>query len=271
MVTDAPAPRGLPKDTPLVSLSSVGKEPPKSPRNQRPEDKSKTDVQPVMPPPAVPSQTASAQELRETAKQSSTRLSTKGPEDKPSRPTVDTRVQNGSGAPSPKQRSSSPSSRPGTRNSSSDSRSSRRKPTEPGDDKKGKERDSRENVRRDSVTHIRPAARDKDGDKERERDRSERGRDRHDRERDRDREPREREKDRDRERDRDRGGDSRDRHRRGDEKDRERKDRDGNRSGAPSSDSTRTGRAEDNLKRRRDEDDVRRCSWRTSMLLTTSR
>ncbi|KAF9045967.1 hypothetical protein BDZ89DRAFT_1155277 [Hymenopellis radicata] len=254
MVTDIPPTRGLPRDTPPVpvSLSSVGKEPPKSPRNQRPEDKSKTDVQPVMPPPAVPSQTASAQELRETAKQSSTRLSTKGPKTSlhvppstlVSQMALAHHLRNsalllplvGLGRETPA-------------------------PTVAAADI-GKERDPRENVRRDSVTHIRPAARDKDGDKERERDRNERGRDRHDRERDRDREPREREKDRDRERDR--GGDSRDRHRRGDEKDRERKDRDGNRSGAPSSDSTRTGRAEDNLKRRRDEDDLDRSSKRSS-------
>jgi THO complex subunit 2 len=221
------------------SLAGV---PPQSPRNYRPsEEKSRSDIVPTMPPPAIPSQTPSAQELRETAK-----LSISRPEKSES-----LRNPNGSGAPSPRIRSPSPSSRPGTRNASSESRASGgRSRSDRGNDGDREERrsdrenrqDSRDHAatlgRRDSITHNRSERsgrertsrdmdKDKDGDREKERDR---GRDRHgDREKERDRD-RDIDRVRDRERDRDRDRD-RDRHRR-DDKDRDRdsrKERDPNR------------------------------------------
>lgn len=229
------------RDSPIhVSPSTNG--PPQSPRNHRPgEEKSRPDIIPAMPPPIIPSQTPSAQELRETAKLTISR---------PERP--EARNPNGSRAPSPLNRSPSPASRPGTRNASSESRASGgRSRSDRGNDGDREERRSdRENRqesrdhaatlgRRDSITHNRsersgrerPSARDmdKDGDRDKERDR---GRDRHgdrEKERDRDRDlDRARDRDRDRERDRDR-----DRHRR-DDKDRDRdrdsrKERDPNR------------------------------------------
>lgn len=186
-----------------------------------------------MPPPSVPSQTLSAQELRETAKQSvrTDKLDA-------------VRGVGSSGAPSPRVRSPSPTSRPGTRNHSSESRASGgRSRSERGNfegdrDERRLERESRQDLRehatgpsrRDSVTHIRSersgreriSARemDKDGDRDKERDRP---RDRHDRDKDRERDRDSDRRDRERERDRDRDRD-RDRHRR-DDKDRDR-DRD---------------------------------------------
>ncbi|KAG7448931.1 uncharacterized protein BT62DRAFT_653210 [Guyanagaster necrorhizus] len=267
---------------------ALGKEPPQSPRSHRAGDDkiNKPEAQPTMPPPSVPSQTLSAQELRETAKQSILR-SEKNTDDRNVRPAVESRSRNGSAAPSPRHRSISPPSGPGTRNSSADSRTSRtrsdRRPAD-GDEKKI-ERESREArepgppTRRDSITHTRSerAVRertstrdsDKDGEREKDRDRErDRGRDRHERERDKDRDrdrgDRERERDRDRDRERDR-----DRHRRGGEdkeRDRERKDRDSNTRGpnatAPApSETTRPGRSQndDNLgKRRRGEEEAER-------------
>lgn len=262
---------------------ALGKEPPQSPRSHRAGDDkvNKIDTQPTMPPPSVPSQTPSALELRETAKQSRA-------EDRNARPVVESRSRNGSAAPSPRHRSTSPPSGPGTRNSSADSRTSRtrsdRRP--PDGDEKKVDRESRETrepgppTRRDSITHTRSerAGRertstresDKDGEREKDRDRErDRGRDRHERERDKDRDrdrgERDRERGRDRDRDRER---DRDRHRRGGddkERDRERKERDSHNRGpsatVPSpSETTRPGRSqtEENLgKRRRGEEEVR--------------
>nr|GAT53854.1 predicted protein [Mycena chlorophos] len=121
-----------------------------------------------MPPPAAPSQTQSAQELRETAKQSM------GKKDD------DKRTQNGSRASSPRRRSPSPSSRPGTRNHSSERRANRESA---GEDKPRTEHASAL-TRRDSLTHR---ARDRD---ERDKDR------RHERDRrdDRERDPRDRDR-----------------------------------------------------------------------------
>ncbi|KAH0587189.1 hypothetical protein H2248_005998 [Termitomyces sp. 'cryptogamus'] len=201
-----------------------------------PQPTSPADGAPAMPPPSVPSQTPSAQELRETAKQS---IRTEK---------LDA-VRSGSGIPSPRIRSQSPISRPGTRNHSSESRASGgRSRSERGNiegdrDERRLERESRQDPRehpaasrRDSVTHTRSERSgrertsvremDKDGDRDKERDRP---RDRHDRdkdrERDRDSDRRDRERDRDRDRDRDRHRrDDKDRER---ERDREnRKDRD---------------------------------------------
>ncbi|KAF9468910.1 transcription factor/nuclear export subunit protein 2-domain-containing protein [Collybia nuda] len=218
------------RDAP-IHVSAGG--PPHSPRNHRPaEEKSRLDIIPAMPPPIIPSQTPSAQELRETAKMTISR---------PEKP--EARNSNGSGAPSPRNRSPSPSSRPGTRNASSESRASGgRSRSDRGNDGDREERrsdresrqESRDHAatlgRRDSITHNRSERSgrerlsgrdmDKDGDREKERDR---GRDRHgDREKDRDRD-RDLDRVRDRERDRDRDRD-RDRHRR-DDRDRDR-DRD---------------------------------------------
>ena len=238
-----------PAQGPSNTHGTLGKEPPKSPRSHRPvDDKApRADPNPVMPPPSVPSQTLSAQELRETAKQSIGRPPDKG-EDKGVRSTNETRNQNGSADPSPtsRRRSASPLSRPGTRNPSAESRASggqarSDRGNADGDDKRS-DRESRQEARdhgatlgrRDSLTHNRSdrggrdrTDKDKEGEKDRER---ERGRDRHgdrdrDKERDRDRD-RERDRDRDRERDRDRDRDrerDRDRHRRDDKE----RDRDG--------------------------------------------
>ncbi|KAL0063115.1 THO2 plays a role in transcriptional elongation [Marasmius tenuissimus] len=228
--------------TSLKETTGTGAQPPQSPRGARRNDDNRappTEPTATMPPPVVPSQTSSANELRETAKQTVQNRQDKINEERDrerSRPANDARSQNGSAAPSPRVRSPSPSTRPGTRNHSVDSRASggrtrSDRANAEGDDKRTSERESRSEssrdhapIRRDSVTHSRSdRARDRDSerDKDREsrRDRhGDRERDRGDRERERDRE---RDKDRDRERDRDRHGD---RHRR-DDKDRDRESR----------------------------------------------
>lgn len=186
----------------------------------------RTENIPVMPPPAVPSQTASAQELRETAKQ------TMGRSDRP-----ELRNQNGAVEHSSRPRSSSPLSHPGTRNHSNDSRTSGGKDmtdVDRGADDRRSEREGRhENresnnlSRRDSLTHTRTERRDRgwDGEKDKDNERDkDRGRDRHsERERDKERDRDHRERDREREREREREKD-RDRHRR-DDKDRDRDSR----------------------------------------------
>ncbi|GJE84409.1 THO complex subunit 2 [Phanerochaete sordida] len=186
----------------------------------------------TMPPPVNPSQTSSAHELRETAKQ--TRPLTDKPEEKPARPPpVEPRGQQAPpSAPAPRRRSPSPSSRPGTRNPSVESRASGgRSRGATGDSERSDEkrdRDTRHESRRD-VHRSSRSAREGDREKEPDRERRDRHGDRErprDRERDRDRE-RERDGHRDRERERDRHRDSdreRDRHRR-DEKDRDRESR----------------------------------------------
>ncbi|PIL37228.1 hypothetical protein GSI_00921 [Ganoderma sinense ZZ0214-1] len=194
-------------------------------KGQRPE------TQQTMPPPSEPSQKLSAQELRETAKQSRV--------DKNDIP-LPTEPRSQAPAPSPRRRSPSPTSRPGTRNPSSESRASGDRRSARGDkpDEKRSEREARqegrEPSRRESARSERRAAREdreKDGERDRDRGRDRHGeRDRRDRDRERDRDEkrdRERERDRDghreRERERDRDRD-RDRHRR-DEKDRDRESR----------------------------------------------
>nr|VWP00540.1 Palmitoyltransferase AKR1 (EC (Ankyrin repeat-containing protein AKR1) [Ganoderma boninense] len=190
------------------------------------------ETQQTMPPPSEPSQTLSAQELRETAKQSRV--------DKNDIP-LPTEPRSQVPVPSPRRRSPSPMSRPGTRNPSSESRASGDRRSARGDksDEKRSERETRQEgrdpSRRESARERRAPREDREKDGERDRDR---GRDRHgerdrrdrdrDRERDRDeKRDRERERDRDghreRERERDRDRD-RDRHRR-DEKDRDRESR----------------------------------------------
>ena len=205
-----------------------GKDHGDSSRLYNPQDQThpRGDTSPVMPPPVVPSQTASAQELRETARQSMGRTERS-----------ETRSQNGSATHSPRVRSPSPSSRPGTRNPSNESRTSGGKSrSDPGnadrssDDHRAEREGRTENrettgvSRRDSLTHTRTERSGRDREKDRDGDRDkDRGRDRHgerDREKDRDRD-RDRERDRERERERDR---DRDRHRR-DDKDRDRETR----------------------------------------------
>ncbi|TFK56192.1 hypothetical protein OE88DRAFT_1621965 [Heliocybe sulcata] len=215
-----------------------------------------------MPPPSVPSQTVSAQELRETARQTITTRSSVEKEDAgPSR-----------------RRLQSPPTRPGTRPPSADSRGSGGRPrsdTGRTDDRRS-ERDARRDARELGVPDRRDSradrsARDRDMEREREKDR---GRDRHsdrERERERDRDHRDRDRDRDRERDRDR-----DRHRR-DDKDRDRDSRKDRGPGSvpglvgvddrglptrPDPLRSRPSITDDSIKRRRlDEDEVRRLHY----------
>ncbi|KAI0650659.1 hypothetical protein C8Q79DRAFT_398461 [Trametes meyenii] len=228
-------------NSPRAALNSLDQRPPRS------------DAQQAMPPPTIPSQTISAQELRETAKQ--TRIAGDRDE-RNSQPPTEPRAQAGAPpTPSPRHRSPSPTSRPGTRPPSQESRASgeRRSLRESGSAEKSegrRERSEREPSRRESARNERrprDAERERDGDRDRDggrdrhgdRDRRERDRDR-DRDRERDRgKDRERHRDgdnhKDRERDRDRDRD-RDRHRR-DEKDRDR-DRDRKERGAGATPST---------------------------------
>jgi THO complex subunit 2 len=199
-----------------------------SPRGHRGPDEWRESPQLNMPPPTIPSQKPSAQELRETAKMTmGSRLPDKPDADKSS----SQYDQNGH---PPRRRSNSPS-RPGTRNPSTDSRGSGGQSRSAGEDER---RDSRPGPSRRESGRMERGARDRasgrDGresdreDRERERDRhgerERKERDRNERDKDRERErerERDRERERERERDRDRNGgrDSRDRHRR-DERDR---------------------------------------------------
>lgn len=234
-------------------LAGTNKPIPVSPRaalsslDQRPS----RENQQTMPPPSIPSQTVSAQELRDSAKL------TRNADDRDDRstlPPTEPRAQTTpSSAPSPRRRSPSPTSRPGTRPASQESRASGdrrsgRGSVEKSDDKRS-ERPGRESSRRErKAREAREAAdrdpkergRDRHGDRERrdrgtERDRSERDRERDkdkDRERHRDGDSH---RDRDRERDRDR---DRDRHRRDEkdrDRDRDRKDRERGTAATPSS------------------------------------
>ncbi|KAG2755797.1 hypothetical protein P692DRAFT_20853707 [Suillus brevipes Sb2] len=214
-------------------------EPPHSPRPRTDEKQSQPSPSEAMPPPSAPSQTISAQELRETAKQSIGNRPPDRADDKRSQP--------GSGAPSPisRRRTPSPPPRPGTRTHSMESRASgRRSDRGSGDgdrpDDRPSDREARveprvSTGRKDAATHPRSdkgtrertSTRDSDRDRDSERDRDSR-RDRHgERDRDRDREKerdRDRERDRERERDKDKDRDRRDRDR---ERDRDRdRDRD---------------------------------------------
>lgn len=197
-----------------------------STRDRGPDDR-RESPQTAMPPPAIPSQKPSAQELRETAKMTmSSRL--------PDKPDMDRSSQHDQNGHPPRRRSMSPS-RPGTRNPSLDSRGSagqsrsagedERRDSRPGPSRRESARlerrdrlsgrDGRESDRED---RERERERDRHGERERkERDRTERDKDR-ERERERERD-RERERERERDRDRNGGRDSRDRHRR-DERDR---------------------------------------------------
>ncbi|KAJ7591413.1 transcription factor/nuclear export subunit protein 2-domain-containing protein [Mycena floridula] len=213
---DSPKPSPLPETRPPVAgdnTSEISLPPSSQVASSSQQQELKNESLPVMPPPAAPSQTPSAQELRDTAKQSIQRV--EKPETKKELAS-EVRAQNGSAAPSPRARTPSPSSRPGTRNHSADSRASggRSRP-DPGSDDKRSDREGAPPVRRDSLTHNRsdrpPRERARDGDKDGDRDRD-RGRDRHG-----ERDHRDRDRDRERERDRER---DRDRHRRDDKKDR---------------------------------------------------
>ncbi|KZV72082.1 hypothetical protein PENSPDRAFT_733684 [Peniophora sp. CONT] len=161
---------------------------------------------PGMPPPMAPSQTPSAQELRETARQTMTRKAEEQAADERLARVPPTEPRHGnSRAPSPstRRRSVSPPTQPGTRNGSMDSRGSggRARDTERGEERIG-DHDTRAPDRRDrrERTTTREAEREKD-----------RGRDRHgERERkDREREVREKERG-----ERDREGHRAERHRR---------------------------------------------------------
>ncbi|KAG1874783.1 transcription factor/nuclear export subunit protein 2-domain-containing protein [Suillus subalutaceus] len=238
-------PTANPKDAPKLQRPSLSGsapnlwEPPHSPRPRADEKQTQPSPSEAMPPPSAPSQTISAQELRETAKQSIGNRPPDRADDKRSQP--------GSGAPSPisRRRTPSPPPRPGTRTHSMESRGSgRRSDRGSGDgdrpDDRPSDREARVEPRaptgrKDAATHLRSdrgtrertSTRDSDRDRESERDRDSR-RDRHgERDRDRDREKerdRDRERDRERERDKDKDRDRRDRDR---ERDRDRdRDRD---------------------------------------------
>ncbi|KAF6762809.1 transcription factor/nuclear export subunit protein 2-domain-containing protein [Ephemerocybe angulata] len=233
--------RGGDRDQRDVRSDGQQQYPPRHPPHQppyglpnNPLKERKEEHQHPMLPPAIPSQTLSAVELRETARQSiqHNRNGASGDRDRD--------------APSPRVRSPSPTA-PASRDLSPDSRGSGgrmrsdRMLEGSAVDERGRERDlslaSRDGgsganaTRRDSLTHTRERDSRTNRDRTSERDRDgERGRDRHgDRERDRgdrdgrDRERGDRDRDgRDRERsERERGDRDRDRHRR-DDKDRER-------------------------------------------------
>ncbi|KAI9512728.1 transcription factor/nuclear export subunit protein 2-domain-containing protein [Russula earlei] len=214
------------------------KQPPHSPRGHRvaEERPSRSDAAP-MPPPSAPSQTASAQELRETARQSIRR----NDEQADARPmATDARGESLTNPPSLRRRSQSPPTRPGTRDASAESRTS-------GERLGGRGEVDRVDDRR--VEHAYPSERREHRRERSERERErERGRDRHG-DRDRDREHRERE--RDPERDRDKRDQSRK------ERERNQSTRPGHRSAAP---------VEETLgKRRRPaDDDPDRASKRSS-------
>ncbi|KAI0082601.1 hypothetical protein K474DRAFT_1655406 [Panus rudis PR-1116 ss-1] len=239
--------------SPISSSSPRGPSAPQSPRTNGEDGRApRQETTQNMPPPTIPSQTASAQELRETARQS---RQTTEKEDKQPRSTLDGRNGTTATAPSPtsRRRSPSPTSRPGTRNASADSRTSGGRTREStrnsgdGDDRRPDRESRQDSSRRDGHSRGersgragRESDREKESDRERDRrdrhgdrDRRERDRDR-DREKDRDRETRDRDRDRERDRDRDR---DRDRHRRDDkDRDRERKEREAR--GAPTAPSS---------------------------------
>ncbi|KAI5124799.1 hypothetical protein M0805_005432 [Coniferiporia weirii] len=219
-----------------VDIPNSAKEPSQSPRHR-----DRDVIQPAMAPPAAPSQTPQAQELR------SSRSGGRG--DKVGHSPREPRAEM---THSPARRSPSPASRPGTRNASADSRTSgesrrersrreRGSDVEPEDSKRITSLDVPTRAERSSgahrdVPHGRserngrdriPGSSTRDADRERESDRD-KGRER-DRERDREKRERgdresHRERDRDRERDRGDRDRERDRHRREDkERERERK------------------------------------------------
>ncbi|KAF5393664.1 hypothetical protein D9757_000298 [Collybiopsis confluens] len=236
------------------------KETPQPARGERPTQEQAILTAPTMLPPSEPSQKPSANELRATAHQSRSDKV----EEKTSR-------QNGSTTHSPRRRSMSPSSRPGTRNHSSDSRASAGRSRGAGESSSDKR--DREPIRRDSLTHTR-RERTTTGDSDRDRDSR---RDRHgDKERERGGErERDRDKDREREKDRDRHGD---RHRRDDKREGARKDREGRSHNAESNSSAameergsrpdtrhRNPQPDEALgKRRRGEEEVERGSKRST-------
>lgn len=248
MANDAATPRAVPmghsSDRPPSTVPTTNtsdgeaKLPPRpsasngTPRNDAMQRQpSNGDLSSAMRPPTVPSQTSSAQELRETAKQTMLQRSR-------SEKAEDRENRSRPASPPSRRRTSSPATRPGTRNHSSESRTSggsRTAGDERGDDKRAHRDqtgrrdgpaarpDRNDGGRRDKERER--GGRDRIGDRDKERDR-ERGRRERDDERERERErDREREKDRDRERERSDG--HRDRYRRDDkERERDRKDRD---------------------------------------------
>ncbi|KAL1714796.1 transcription factor/nuclear export subunit protein 2-domain-containing protein [Schizophyllum commune] len=246
---DKPRQSEQPKEAPHPIPVLAG-DPPRSPRGHRNSPRSSMPP-PPMPPPANPSSTPSAQELRDAAKQSMNR-------NVPSEP----RGQATSATASPRVRSPSPKSRPGTRNASLESRGSggRSRTDGPSSDDKRESsrnpngRDAQPLARRDSASHIHGerSGRDREKDGDRERDRGERGRDRRgERDRDRDRDHRDRDH-----RDRDRDRHRKDEHRKDDkerERDRDRKERDSSRAAGARQDERSTTRQDDRPSARPDD------------------
>ncbi|KZT71598.1 hypothetical protein DAEQUDRAFT_763816 [Daedalea quercina L-15889] len=241
-----------PSQAPNGRLSAT----PQSPRPPVPAEQRRGDSGHAMPPPSIPSQTVSAQELRDTARGS------RAPGERlEERPISSVDARGAASLPltpssAPRRRSPSPPSRPGTRNPSAESRASGGRRSDRNEDRRPEREsrvDGRDYGRREGQGHTRERSsrstrdseREKDGERDRERGRDRHGerervrdRDRENRDRDRDRERekesrRERERERDRERDRDRDRDRhRDRHRT-DEKDRDsRKEREAARDAA---------------------------------------
>ena len=209
-----------------TSLVNGAKESPQSPRRHA------VDIESAMPPPSAPSQTVTAHGLRSNAKQQAPVS-----RDRTSPVVAERSVDLGT----PRNRSSSPTSRPGTRNASSDSRASGAPERDRNRSDKTVDalestpsRVDRSTTGHRDVLHGRSerggrdripgsSSRDFDRDSERDRDRL---RERNDKDRDRERERdkgRERDRDSHRERDKDRDRD-RDRHRR-DDKERDRDQR----------------------------------------------
>jgi len=195
-----------------------------------------SDSTEAMPPPSAPSQTASAQEIRSTARQANQSQEAK----LRANTAIEDRRSPQVGSPAIS-RPQSPGSRPGTRNASVDSRTSgpsNRKSDRDADsqeekkpargeksersgghrdvlhgrsERNGRDRSSTKEPSRTGDRDKSERERDKIRDREKDRDREHRDRDRESRDKGRTRErERDRDKDRDRERDRDRG----DRHRR---------------------------------------------------------
>ncbi|KAE9385705.1 hypothetical protein BT96DRAFT_1006795 [Gymnopus androsaceus JB14] len=140
--TKEPSTRIEPKD------KAPSKEPAQPPRGER----SIEEQGLPMPPPSEPSQKPLAHELRVTAQQSHPDKN----EDKNGRLNEPSRTMNGSKASSLRRRSPSPSSRPPTRNHSSESRTSAGwSRTERGNGESSADKRDREPTRRDSLTHNR--------------------------------------------------------------------------------------------------------------------
>jgi len=261
----SPATPGLPQAPALQDLSSIAHGP------------TENEVQAKMPPPSAPSQKPSAQELRDIARQSAPARGDKPPTVSP----LERKAVEAAQSPAPR-RSQSPA-RPGTRNTSSDSRASGERDrdrerlrsdrlplVEPSraernaagnrdalhgrSDRNGRDRIPGSSTRDAERERDRERETDRVRDKQRDGERGDRDRDREkEKTKDREREGSHRDRDRDRERDRDKDRErekDRDRHRR-DEKDRERERKDATRNVSSNRDADSPGDLEGSSSSRR--------------------